>query len=170
MMSTQSPVFLLKVASALVKEVDEKSISLADTLTSSSEIDRFKLETYVQELERDLDIAISLCKRALEMDPNVSFADEAPNKVISSAFFRHGFLKGLLKKYKDAVKYYEESLKYEPDQATYFNIGLAFIKMRGLFTDRTQDAVSAFQKCIQLDPESEMAIKAGKELARLRKL
>jgi tetratricopeptide (TPR) repeat protein len=169
-MSAQSPAFLLRVASALVKEIDEKSISLRDTLTSSSEIDKSKLETYVQELERDLDIAISLCKRVLEMDPNVSFADETPNGVISSALFRHGFLKGLLKKYKDAVKYYEESLKYEPNQVTYFNIGLSFINMRGLFTDRTQDAVSAFQKCIQLDPESEMAIKAGKELARLKKL
>lgn len=42
--------------------------------------------------------------------------------------------------------------------------------MKGLFRDRTQDAVVAFQKCIELDPETQIAIDAGKELARLGQL
>jgi hypothetical protein len=40
----------------------------------------------------------------------------------------------------------------------------------GWFTDRTQDAVDVLQRSISLNPESEIAIQAGKELARLGRL
>ena len=44
------------------------------------------------------------------------------------------------------------------------------LRMKGLFRDRTEDAVSAFLKCINLNLETETAINAGKALARLGKL
>jgi hypothetical protein len=42
--------------------------------------------------------------------------------------------------------------------------------MKGWFTDRTADAIKVLERCVELDPESELAVLAGKELARLGRL
>lgn len=172
-MSMNTPIFLLRVAKALVEEVAEKLKAMRETIFSTPEerLDRSKINALAAELERDLEIALSLCDRVAKADPDVILEDGAtPSGVIASALFRRGLIKSTIGKHREAVQYYEQSLKYSPDQATYYNIGLNFLSMKGIFTDRTQDAVAAFEKCIELDPESEMAIKAGKELARLRRL
>jgi hypothetical protein len=45
-----------------------------------------------------------------------------------------------------------------------------FLQMKGWFTDRTADAIKVLERCVELDPESELAVLAGKELARLGRL
>ena len=38
--------------------------------------------------------------------------------------------------------------------------------MKGLFRDKTQEAIAALQKCIDIDSETDIAVDAGKILAR----
>lgn len=68
------------------------------------------------------------------------------------------------------MEYYERSLSLLPDQSTYFNLGLCLLQIKGFFTDKTADAIAAFQKCIEIDPNTDIAVSAGMELARLGKL
>lgn len=39
-----------------------------------------------------------------------------------------------------------------------------------ILKDKTEDAVKAFEKCIEIDPDTDIAILAGKELARLYRI
>lgn len=72
--------------------------------------------------------------------------------------------------YKDALRYFDQSLSCAPNSLTYYSIGNCLLDMKGLFADRTKEAVAAFKKCIEMDLMSETAVEAGKKLARLGQL
>ena len=130
-----------------------------------------ELERYVRTLDDDLKIALSLCERAFEKDPDVTIEkDLSLMEIKSLALFQRGYLRYLIGQYRDAIQFFESSLQYSPSQATYYNIGVCYERMKGVFSDRTKDAITAYEKCIEIDPDSEIAIKAGKQLARLGKL
>jgi hypothetical protein len=189
-MSNISPVFMLTVARALVKEVDDNtrttleairdlgnrdtgSMGFLGAVTENWKIGKAQ-KGLIEGLKRNLTIAMSLCGEVYNIDPATTMeAGETAHEVTAMAFFQQAVLALGLNDPKGAVKNFEESLKYSADQGTMFNIGLCFSQMPsgGMFgKDYTPDAVSAFQKCIDMDTESEKAILAGKELARLGKL
>jgi tetratricopeptide (TPR) repeat protein len=159
-MGKQTPAFLLRVANALVDEIAEKI----------AQVQSWKdVNTY--ELEKNLSLSVDLADKVARSNPNIELNDgTTPTLVKARAFFYRGYIAMRTADFKEAVKYFEESLRYHAEQSTYFNLGLCFLMMKGLFQDRTQDAISAFQKCIDLNPETEVAINAGKELARLGQL
>jgi len=96
---------------------------------------------------------------------------ETPDNIKAKAYFQLGFIAAGTKKPRDAVRYLEESLSLVPDQVTYFNLGLCFLQIKGMFSGGgKEDAIASLQKCIEIDPDSEIAVSAGKELARLGKL
>jgi tetratricopeptide (TPR) repeat protein len=122
----------------------------------------------VGELVRNLELALKLCEKIppeIELDNGKTAAT-----VKAEALFQRGVIAIGRNQLKEAVKFFEESLKAAPSQAALYNIAICYLQMKGWFTDRTQDAVDALQKCISLDPESEIAVQAGKELARLGRL
>ena len=163
-MSYQSAAFTLRVAKGLANGVAQE----VDRLPSAEPA---KVKQIISNLERDLECAISLCDKALKADTNVKLEDgTTPVWVKANVLFQKGRIRTCRSDFKEAVKYFEESIGYLPDQATYYNIGSCFLEMKGLFRDKTEDAVKAFEKCVELDPESELALQAGKALARLKKL
>src|SRR2546425_7338046 len=70
------------------------------------------------------------------------------------------------KNFKEAVKSFEESLALVPEQGTYLALAKCLLEMKG----RTQEAVVALGKCIDMNPETEIAVAAGMELAGLGRL
>jgi tetratricopeptide (TPR) repeat protein len=168
MMSNKPPAFLLKVAESLVGEVAQETSSLLDSIHRlGKDVDYTKVVYIAMDLRSDLSCAIGLADKAAKQDPNIMLPDEATvSSVKAKAYFQMGLIAMAQKKFKDAINYFEESLKYDPDQATYYNIGLCYLRMKGLFTDKTQEAIAALQKCIDMNPETDTAIDAGKILAR----
>jgi tetratricopeptide (TPR) repeat protein len=167
-MSHKQPIFLMKVADSLIEEVAQKTHSLLESIRElGKDVDYTKVAYIAMDLSRDLSCALQLVERAVKLDPNITLPDgEKPSSLKARAYFQLGLINMAQKKFKDAINCFEESLRYEPDQATYYNIGLCYLRMKGLFTDKTQEAISAFQKCIDMDPETSIAVDAGKILAR----
>lgn len=178
-MSNQSPKFLLKVADALVNEVSQNTDTVLETARRLENregfMDRlrgtFAAGALVGELKNNLVLAMKLSDTAAQADLNIRLDDgTTPAVVKAKALFQRGLIAMGQKYPKEAVKCFEDSINYAVDQTTYFNIALCFLQMKGVFRDRAQDAVASFQKCIELNPEGEIAIEAGKELARLGQL
>lgn len=179
-MSNQSPAFLLRTANALVDEVAQSTSSVLETARQlanrrqgfmDSLRGAFAASGLVGELESNLRLAIRLCDAAAHADSNLTLNDRiTPSFVKAKAFFQQGLIAMEQNRFDEAVTHFGVSAGLAADQATYLNIGLCFLQMKRLFSDRTENAVAAFQKCIDLDPESEIAITAGKELARLGRL
>ena len=174
-MSNRSPTFLLKVANALVDEVAQNTDVVLEKARQLKDrkgfIDSLQAVALVGELKDNLALAMKLSDTAAQADPSIALDDgTTPAFVKAKALFQRGLIAMGQKSFKEAVKCFEDSISHALDQATYFNIALCFLQMKGLFRDRTQDAVAAFQKCIELDPETQIAIEAGKELARLGQL
>lgn len=178
-MSNQSPNFLLKVADALVDEVAQNTDTVLETARQLKNREGFMDNlrgafaggALVGELRNNLTLAMKLSDASVQADPNITLdGGTTPAVVKAKALFQQGLIAMGQKGFKEAVKYFEDSVSYAADQVTYFNIALCFLQMKGLFRDRTQDAVAAFQKCINIDPQADIAIDAGKELARLGRL
>jgi tetratricopeptide (TPR) repeat protein len=168
--------FLLKVADALVSEVGEKTDAVLEAARRLEQREGFTEQLkgsfaagrLVGELERNLELALKLCDKIppeIELDDGKTVAH-----VKASALFQRGVIAMGRNQLKEAVKFFEESLRLAPNQVTLYNIAFCYLQMKGWFTDRTQDAIDALQKCISLNPQSEIAIQAGKDLARLGRL
>ena len=171
--------FSLAVASALVDEVAQNTDSVLEAAQQLQNregfVDGLKGAVaggrLVGVLHGNLGLAIQLCDRAAQSDSSVRLeTGETPSLVKSRALFQEGLIAFGQKRFKEAVEYFEQSLSLSSDQTTYYNAALCFLEMKGLFRDRTQDAVAAFRQCIDLNQEAPIAIAAGKELARLGQL
>jgi tetratricopeptide (TPR) repeat protein len=122
----------------------------------------------VGELKRNLELALKLCDK---IPPETELGrGKTVAHVKAGALFQRGVIAVGQNELKEAVKFFEESLRLAPNQVTLYNIAFCYLQMKGWFTDRTNGAIDALQKCISLDPQSEIAIQAGKGLARLGRL
>ncbi len=178
-MPNYTSAFLLKVANALVEEVAQNTDTVLETARRLQERERFmdnlkgafSAGSLVGQLKNNLELAIRLSDKAAEAGlSNDAENSLTPAFVRGKALFQKGIIAMGQKSFKEAVECFEESLKHISDQAVYFNIAVCFLQMKGIFRDRTQDAITAFENCINLNPNSELAIRAGKELARLGRL
>jgi tetratricopeptide (TPR) repeat protein len=124
----------------------------------------------VGELKRNLELAMQLADRAARMGASAGDEELTPSVVKARALFQLGVIAMGQRNFKEAVRFFEQSLNETPTQATYLNMAYCFLQMKGWFTDRTADAIKALERCVELDPESELAVLAGKELARLGRL
>lgn len=112
----------------------------------------------------ELDLALQQVDKAEKIDPSAKLDDGSTVALIrGEALFEKGEIAFSNEKWKDALKHYRESLNYNSNQVTYFNIGLS-LKEAGA---KDKEIAAAFEQAIDADPESELAIAAGKELARL---
>jgi tetratricopeptide (TPR) repeat protein len=174
--------FLLRVAKNLVEQVSQNTqnvLSESQELKSRASQQGFwasaktlsTAQGLINELRNNLNLAINLCNKVLTSNPDAKIQGEITAKQIQSdAYFQLGLISFLERRFKEAVEYYNKSLSLLPDQSTYLNLGLCFLQIKGVFSDKTPDAIAAFQKCIEIDPNSDIAISAGMELARLGKL
>jgi len=174
--------FLLRVAKELVEQVSQNTqnvLSESQDLKSRASQQGFwasaktlaSAQSLINELKNNLKLAINLCNKVLTSNSDAKLEGGVTAKQIqSSAYFQLGLIFFLERRPKEAVEYYEKSLSLLPDQSTYFNLGLCLLQIKGVFSDRTADAIATFQKCIEIDSNSDIAISAGMELARLGKL
>jgi len=178
-MTIQTPAFQLKIADALVDEVAENTDAVLQAARKLQAREGFMdglrgamaAGALLGSLKNNLVLGMRLADASAKSNPSIKLDDgTTPATVKARALFQEGLIAMGQKNMKDAVKRFEESVQYVADQSTYFNIALCFLEMKGLFTDKTKDAVTALEKCIDLVPDSELAIAAGKELARLGRL
>lgn len=156
-MSANDPVFLLKIADALVEEVSQSTDVVLQAAQELQNRDgfiegvrgAFSAGKLTGNLKNNLSLAIKLCESSAQLDPSIKLENGlASGAIKAKALFHFGLISIGQKSFKEAVKYFEDSINYEADQATYFNIALCLLEMKGLFRDRTQDAVGALQKCM----------------------
>ncbi|MDA1190091.1 MAG: tetratricopeptide repeat protein [Candidatus Poribacteria bacterium] len=146
----------------------------------------------IHSLHADLDRAVAICDA---VDANVTIPNpENPDvklgapSVKAMALFQKGILLRNQGDVQNAIEQMNQSLRVEPDQATLYNIGQFFIDLReqrggqdgGLGAtvkkmltsgaEQTDQAIDAFRQCVSMNSESEIAVKAGMELARLEQL
>ena len=111
--------------------------------------------------------------------------------VKSTALFCKGLVTLAQGKTPEALELMNESLAVQPDQETLYQTGLIFLQLKEERGDRgvgnkilgrtlakmvrsgsaqEEGAVDAFRKCVEMDSESEVGVRAGMELARLDQL
>lgn len=148
----------------------------------------------VNTLIRDLDLAIQICDA---IDGSTAIQDETspgaaitPSFVKAEALFHQGLVRWGRGQTKEALQYLDQSFQLVPSQGTCLNIALCFLQLREIkggipltilgavkmarqalsHGDKTESAVMALRKCIEIDSESPIGIEAGKVLARLGQL
>jgi len=173
---------LLKFAKKLVEQVSQNTqnvLSESQELKNRASQQDFwaSLKTlataqgFINELKNNFNLAINLFNKVLTSNHDAKIQGEITAKQIQSdAYFQLGLISFLGRHFKEAVEYYNKSLSLLPDQSTYFNLGLCFLQIKRVFSDKTRDAIAVFQKCIEIDPNSDIAISVGMKLARLGKL
>jgi len=166
--------FLLRVASSFIDEVSQtKFYELVKSLNDGHGDPIVKAHNMLVD---KLNLAVELCDKAKQQDLNANIDGVSSDEIKSIVYFEFGnifFAEGGVTKgyYESAVEYYEKSLSLSPNnQQTYFNLGQTFLRIKGFRVDKTPEAITAFQKCIEINPDSDIAISAGKTLARLGKL
>ena len=176
-MGKYPPVFLLCVADALVSSVSantQPAMEQADELKRRGQTEGFfaSIRTYaaahtiVSDLKRDLELALKACQAIARVDVETKLNDDTTlRSVYGRALFQMGVIEVLEGQQKDAIQWFRDSTKYGGGQEAYYNVGLCYLNMRNL-----QEAVGAFEKCIDLDPVTNLAISAGMELARIGQL
>jgi hypothetical protein len=138
-MAVQSPAFLLRVADALIEEVEQKTDSVLEAVRTLERREGFMESlkgalaagALVGELQRNLKLAIQLADRAAQMDPNAREEELTPSVVKARALFQLGVIAMGQRKFKEAVWFFEESLKQTPTQSTYLNMAYCFMQMKG---------------------------------------
>ena len=113
-----------------------------------------------------------------------------PSAVKAEALFHHGLVRLGRGQTKEALQSLEQSFQLLPSQATCLNIALCFLQLREIkggipltlvgvvgiarqalaHGDKTEAAIVALRKCVEMDSESEVGVEAGKVLARLGQL
>lgn len=126
-MSFHIPSFLLRVARALVEEVAQSTKPVLDAVRERK-LEEWKAMVLTSDLVTDLRHAERLCDNAIKADPNVELNDgTTPLQIKADIFFQMALIEMCRRNFKEAVKYFEQSLSYEPDQAAYYIIlGFAF--------------------------------------------
>ena len=146
----------------------------------------------VKKLKDDLFRAVDLANKASGMDPNIQLDDGTTCKeIIALANFQDGLIEFKLGHWDNAQKDFEDSYNIVPAQETAFNIALCLYQniygkrkqaryIRGingkkiyysplLKKKEAQAAVrAAFERVIDIDSESDLAIEAGKMLLKIR--
>lgn len=156
-----SPSFLLRVAMSLIEEATQGMEPALNALRQESA----DAAALVRELKSDLGRAIELAEKAAKD------ADDEEKQLglslLSNAHFKLGVLAMRTGDFQSAIKHFEESNRVLNNQESLYNMALAYLQMKGWFKDNTPRAVEAFRRCIELDPQSDLAVAAGKRLARL---
>jgi hypothetical protein len=123
--------FLLKVADALVSEVSEKTDAVLEAARRLEQREGFTEQLkgsfaagrLVGELERNLELALKLCDR---IPPETKLDDDkAVAHVKAAALFQRGVIAIGRNQLKEAVKFFEESLRSAPTQVALYNTAFA---------------------------------------------
>jgi hypothetical protein len=158
------PDFLLRVAKAIIEEVVEKRKGM-------SPVDQERVR---EEHLRDLRIAIGLCDQVQPGAIKPS-AEVTVESVKAGALFQQGVIALDEGRWDAAMKEFEESLKVRTTQESYFNIAFCLLEMATGARDREAEArmeagARALEKCIEIDPDTAVAVDAGKRLVRMNRL
>lgn len=123
----------------------------------------------IGQLEHRLEQALALAQQAKDANPHVTVSEEgvelSPENVIANVYFQKGLLKLGQEQWKDARQWFEQSLDVMNHPSAQLYLGYT-IAMQGYRID----AIAAFQRVIDVYPESEEAVEATKELVDFRQI
>ncbi len=157
--------FIVTVAEALVMGVAAKTDEMVEGLRRNPEtVVLTVVPGPLEALKKDLEVAIRLA------DGVAGAKKEKALGIRAAAFFQLGLVELIRHNPRGAVEHLKKALQNIPNAATYYMLGLCYLRMRTWWEDHAGEAVDAFTTCIELEPTSDIAIAAGKQLARLGKL
>lgn len=154
------PGFLLKIARELIDEAWEgatKKLELSKETGTFWDI----ADDIVRQWNNDLTHAMKLCDDAVQTDPNVELDEMTPSFIKAKALVLKGIIEAGHYNLQGAIEHFKQSLACTENQDAYYHLGVCFSEL-----GRHQDAKNAFQKCIDFDPDTELAVTAGKEMIR----
>lgn len=154
------PVFLLKIARELI---DEAWNGATKKLELSKETDTGwdATDDIGRQWKNDMTHAMKLCDDAVQTDPNVELDGMTPSFIKAKALVLKGIIEVGYSNFLGAIEHFKQSLACTENQDAYYHLGICFSVL-----GRHQDAKNALQKCIDFDPDTELAVTAGKEMIR----
>lgn len=172
----------LKAAVSLLNETAEQTTDVKGLIRAREEARSLSKESFwagikvhyrigqeIGQLNQKIDQAIQLTHEAKTTNPAVTITEEGvelnPDIVISTAYNQKGLLSLGQERWNEARSWFEQSLTLLDDPATQLLLGYA-ITTQGY----RQDAIAAFQRVIDVYPDSEEAVEATKEITILRQI
>jgi tetratricopeptide (TPR) repeat protein len=175
----------LKLAMDLLLEVEEAihSEQLPDLLSSGNTDSLSGTATKMRSLaqanrlakglDRKIQEVIDRCTGIARNDPSVSLEDgTTPAEVQARALLAKASLLMVLipamnlfkrkKKHREAADILQQSIRTFPNQGTYLTLGICLSQLK-----QRDAAAEAYRNCIDLDPDSEHALEAARELREL---
>jgi|TARA_Y100000031_G_C8141875_1_gene347995 tetratricopeptide (TPR) repeat protein len=120
-----------------------------------------------KELEKDLNIAKSIISEVQNIDPKVTIEVEGDlvdiNSIIACIHYTLARTAYYAGDSKIALGKFEEAIKLLPSQGMYFDYGSAL-----LAAGKTSLAIEAFEKCVDIEPESDSGWEASMEISKLQ--
>jgi len=190
----RSAAFNLRMAKSLIDDVAEqtKDVVRFTELAIEGKGSIFKAAGEIGRLNADLESAIDLANEASKVEPSIQLDDGTTcETVIAQARYQAGLLNFDLGHWDKAQRHFEDSHKIIPTQETAFNIALCLYNqvyakgggaryIRGLDGQKIYyapifakkkaraEVKSAFERVINMDPDSDLAVEAGKIIIRLK--
>ncbi|MBA7553203.1 hypothetical protein ES705_45790 [subsurface metagenome] len=150
---------------------------------------KFKVRLEINKLHKDLKLAIALAKEASEMEPDIQLDDgTTSSEIIALAHFRNGLIEYCYGYPRRAQKAFHESYQVKPMQeAVFYNsicsfsmMGSKGIIIRGIDNQKyyyspikrkkaINKIIEDLERMIDMDPASDLALEAGKIIAKRRK-
>lgn len=185
----KSPEFNLRVAKSIVEEASQKIDEIWQIYESERKIAREEGKRFglAKSIRKELNVIMENLDRAAtiieDIEPSVSLDDGTNCKtVMSMIYFEKGriYMKvaqiqsevyntvwkpGYKSNLEKARDYFEKSYEIFPTQEASYNIALTLYV--GLSRNK-EEIINAFQRVIEMNPDSEIAVEAGKIIAELR--
>ncbi|MEO0165901.1 MAG: tetratricopeptide repeat protein [candidate division WOR-3 bacterium] len=117
---------------------------------------------YLQDIESDMKLTLKILTQAEQLKPEVTVENETISSLRSEAYFLIGQTHFLRENWDSAITAYTESIKNEPDQTALYNLALAMDKKgAGLTGGKKGEIIQAYQKVIEFDPKTKLALDAA---------
>ncbi len=193
----RSASFKLGIAKSLLEDVEKETEDIKKIIDSAIEEEsmfsflkaKFKVRLEINKLHKDLKLAIALAKEASEMEPDIQLDDgTTSSEIIALAHFRNGLIEYCYGYPRRAQKAFHESYQVKPMQeAVFYNsicsfsmMGSKGIIIRGIDNQKyyyspikrkkaINKIIEDLERMIDMDPASDLALEAGKIIAKRRK-
>ncbi len=185
-MPLESAELKLKAALSLLAETSEHTADInkfREARRAASEVEDDSLKSFLQSIKKlwnlrseisllsdKLERAERLADEAGQMEPGLTLVANnggmeiafSPVGVKAEARLQKGLLSLACDKMKEAERHFEASIDLQPNSRAQLFLAYAI-----MFQGRRRDAINAFQRVIELAPESHEAVEATKELSWL---
>lgn len=172
----------LKTAKSILEEVGASTSNIQDFIARKEAAMRLSEDHFwqglkqqagiyqeINSLDEKLNNVLKVAEDVKSKQHNLEYTEQnntyTPDSLIAGAYFQKGILCFARENNKEALNYFQKTLKHNEDPVAYYYVGLAYS-----LTGEKELAINSFQIIIDKYSESEVAIEANKEILALKNL